>query len=656
MNNNSLRSDIVARRTYHRPKSDGSFETWEEVCQRVIEHQKWLWERTKKEPLNDSELIELEELKNLMISRKALLAGRTLWLGGTDKVKQREVSNYNCSFSNIETVHDVVDLFWLLLNGCGVGFKPITGSLSGFFKPIRDIKVIRSKKTIGDSKGIETNIETVENGIWTIKIGDSGEAWAKSIGKLLAGKHPKVKKLIFDFSEIRAAGTRLEGYGWISSGDSVISEIYPKIAELLSKKAGKLLSAIDILDICNYLGVIQTGRRGAEIALLDYGHPEWEQFARAKTNYWTKGLHHRSQSNNSLVFSKRPTKGELRYLFDIIMESGGSEPGLINGVEAKKRAPWYAGGNPCNEILLANKGFCNLSEVNINAFDNLDELLRACFLIGRANYRQTLVNLDDGILQRTWHENNEFLRLCGVSITGWVTRPETTPYDMKALRNASVSGAYSMAIELDMQVPKNVTTVKPSGTLSKIMGTTEGAHKPVSRYLFNNVTFSMHDPLVKPLEKAGYKVFKNPSSPDGVVVSFPVSWETVDFGNKEGLNKESAIEQLDRYKTLMENYCEQNVSITISYSPSEVDDIIDWLYDNWDSYVGVSFIYRTDPTKTAEDLGYQYLPQEPVTKEQYEEYVSKLKPVNLVKVEGGAVQDLDELDNLECPSGVCPIR
>jgi len=114
--------------------------------------------------------------------------------------------------------------------------------------------------------------------------------------------------------------------------------------------------------------------------------------------------------------------------------------------------------------------------------------------IARANYRQTLVNLDDGILQRTWHENNEYLRLCGVGLTGIATRQDLSQYDFKRLRNIAIHGAYSMADELGTQRPKNVTTVKPSGTLSKIMDTTEGVHKPLGKYIFNNVNFGKHDP------------------------------------------------------------------------------------------------------------------------------------------------------------------
>jgi len=627
------------------------------VCHRVVwDHQRWLWERVLGRSLNNNEKNELRELEALLLDRKALLAGRTLWLGGTETSKRREISQVNCSFTEIRNINDVVDAFWLLLNGAGVGFKPVPGTLNGFKKPVKEIEVVRTQKS-KDDRGREGNLETFNEGVWTISIGDSGEAWAKSIGKLLSGKYD-ADKLVFDFSEVRGAGGRLKGYGWISSGDEVISEVYPKIARLLSSRAGQLLDEIDILDIINYLGVIQTGRRGAEIAFSDYGSKNWERFATAKKDFWLHDNHHRTQSNNSLLFHRKPSKAELVNVFNIMLDSGGSEPGIINAEAMQKRAPWAVGTNPCAEILLSDAGICNLCTLNIAAFESISEAQRAYYIIGRANYRQTLMNLDDGILQIKWHQTNQFLRLCGTSMMG-VAMKQLSDYDLKVLKNSAISGAMSMAFELGTELPKNITTQKPEGTAAKIAGCTEGIHKPLGKYIFNNITFSRHEPIVEKLRLAGYTVFDNPSQPDGVVVTFPVCWEDVTgFTDVNGteVNLESAIDQLERYKTFMTEWTEQNSSITVSYSPEEIPSIIEWLDENWDSYVGVSFILRADPTKSAKDLGYLYLPQEVVTKERYEEYVSHLKPVTLDDLkETGGIEDVDFLDS-SCESGICPIR
>lgn len=657
-------------RTYHRPLREGEdlLESWDQVVDRVISHQRWLWERALGRELRDNEDDELEELRRLIIGRYMMPAGRTLWLGGTELSRKRESSMFNCSFTHVETVYDVVDVLWLLLQGCGVGFKPITGTLNGFRRPLDEIKVIRSTRTDRGGQDYNTEIYDPETRVWTIRVGDSAIAWAKAVGKLVAGKFP-AKTLVLDFTEIRPSGTRLKGYGWISSGDEQIAKAFKAIAKILSDRADQLLTRMDILDIVNWLGSILSSRRSAQIALFDYGQPEWEDFALAKKEWWIKGNAHRQQSNNSLLFMQQPTKGQLEEIFQTMVDAGGSEPGFINGLAAESRAPWFKGVNPCGEILLGNKSFCNLTEVNVLAFrgDKVG-LERALYLAGRMNYRQTMVNLRDEILQEAWHLNNQFLHLCGVGLTGIVGRPDLTAYDYKRMKNITVSAAYSMANELSAPLPKNVTCVKPSGTISKIMGTEEwgevpeGVHKPLGKFIFNNITYSKHDPLVARFKKAGYKVVDKPYEPESVLVTFPIKFDRVPFTRtmvtrKNGtheeveVNQESAIDQLNRYKLIQETWCEQNVSNTISYDAHEVPAIIDWMLDNWNCYVGVSFLFRNDPTKNAEDLGYAYLPQEVVTESVYEAYASTLKEIDYNGIE---MRDQEEMES--CATGACPIR
>ena len=655
----TARAEILTRRTYNRPLDDEGkvFETWEQTVARVIGHQEWLWVRVKDTALNKAERDELEELRQLMLDRKVLTSGRTLWLGGTDVARTRESSMFNCSFGQIETVHDIVDGLWLLLQGCGVGFKAIPGILNGFTKSA-EIRVIRSAKTDKKDKGYENNRDYLyyQDGlrVWELVVGDSAEAWAKAAGKIMAMKHA-VDVVVLNFREIRPAGVRLRGYGWISSGDELIAEGFAAICKIMNKSAGKLLSRMDILDVMNWMGTILSSRRSAEIAVMDSNAPEIDEFIVAKKDFWLHGNEHRQQSNNSILFHEKPTKWELAYIFQKIKEAGGSEPGFINAATALKRAPWFKGVNPCAEILLGNKSFCNLVEVDLGKFNgDYEGLQKAIRIAARANYRQTCVNLDDGILQRSWHELNEFLRLCGVGVTG-IVRWEYCDNALmwQDLRYNAQEGAHSMADELGLPRAKLVTTVKPSGTLGKIMDTTEGVHKPLGKYIFNNVKFSKHDPLVDILRDAGYRVWEPKGIFDAYIVTLPASYEDVKFDVVNGVevNLESAVTQLERYKMLMKNYVDHNCSVTISYDESEVPQIIDWLLENWNDYVGVSFIYRNDPTKTAEDLGYTYLPQEVVTKERYYEYVNTLKAIDL-----DAGNTLIDLEQEACATGACPIR
>lgn len=189
------------------------------------------------------------------------------------------------------------------------------------------------------------------------------------------------------------------------------------------------------------------------------------------------------------------------------------------------------------------------------------------------------------------------------------------------------------------------------------MDTTEGVHKPLGRYIFNSVNFGKHDPLVPLCRAAGYRVIDNPADPEAVLITFPVAWDGVQFdkfvknGVEMEVNLESAIAQLERYKMLMQNWCQQNVSATISYSVDEVPAITDWLLENWDYYVGVSFLFRADPTKSAADLGYLYLPQAVVTKKEYDDYVATLQDIVLDKS-----NDIDAELQDDCTTGACPIR
>jgi ribonucleoside-triphosphate reductase len=659
----STRANVVTRRTYNRPKEDGTFETWEETVDRVIDHQQWLWERAKGNTLDMSEIVELGKLRTLMLERKATVSGRTLWLGGTNVAKTREASQFNCSFGRVETVHDIVDAMWLLLQGCGVGFEPVVGTLNGFAKKL-EVKTVRSTKALGDAKGCPSNqswrsIDDAGKKTYHLKIGDSAEAWAKSAGKLFAMKDA-VDVLVLDFTEVRAAGERLKGYGWISSGDETISAAFNRICDLMNDRAGQLLTRIDILDVLNHLGTTLSSRRSAEIALMPVSDPEVDNFISAKKDFWLHGNEHRQQSNNSIVFHKKPTQWELSYIFDKMVEAGGSEPGFINAESAKKRAPHFKGVNPCAEILLGNKSFCNLVEVDWGKFlQDFGGLQESIEIVARANYRQTCVNLDDGVLQRSWHELNEFLRLCGVGATGIVkfldhhNGQSNVVTMLQALRASAKKGANSMADELGLPRAKLVTTVKPSGTLSKIMDTTEGVHKPLGKYIFNNVTFSKHDEIIPTLVASGYKVIDKPFESDSVLVTFPVAYEDVKFDVVDGkhVNLETAISQLDRYKLMMDHYVDHNCSVTISYDPSEVPVIIEWILENWETYVGVSFIYRNDPTKTAADLGYAYLPQEVVSEETYRAYANTLMPVDLTNL-----ASTDDLTDEECLTGACPIR
>lgn len=653
----SPRALATTLRTYCRDKGDGTLETPAESNTRATyQHHSMLAKRLDKK-LPPGELFALADLG---ARRLSTVAGRTRFLGGTEYSHSRAASQYNCSYLRVATVFDVVDAAWLLLNGCGVGFKPIVGTLHGIH--VAEVKVIPSSRD-ASYKGAEDNLtEFPEAGVMRLRIGDSAKAWAKALGKLML-LPSGLQRLILDFSECRGSGRRLTGYGWICNGDKPLADAMLAILRILSKKAGELLDEIDILDIINHIGTILSSRRSAQITLLDAGSPRRDEFAKAKKEYWL-GNNQRRQSNNTLQYWQQPSLAGIEEAIRHADACGGC-PGIENASAAREKAPWFDGSNPCHEILLPSHGFCNLVTNCLPRFQrNYAALERAVHLIARANYRQTCVDLRDGILQATWHQTNEALRLCGVSLTGIVQADWLTDYQIRRLRNAAVMGAYSQADEWGLPRPKAVTTIKPEGTGSKTMGSsvlgevTEGIHKPLGRYIFNWINFSTHDPLVQMYESAGYRVLPNPSDANNLLICFPVDYANVELDIVDGkeVNLESALIQLERYRRWNQLWADHTVSCTVSYSPEEIPSIAKWIYDNWDAgFIAVSLLRRNDPTKTAADLGHPYLPQEVRHKADYQEYVSRLKPLSAEQLVKAGFHDLPE-EGEECAGGACPVR
>jgi adenosylcobalamin-dependent ribonucleoside-triphosphate reductase len=664
----SARSQIVERRTYLRPLDDSGtiFEKPDDMLDRVIDHQKWLWERQKGSSLDFMELKELDELRGLMAKRKVSMSGRVKWMGGTDVVKERSSAAFNCSFTEVKAPADLVDVFWLLLQGCGVGFKPVTGLMTGFSSTVRDVLVVPSVRT--KKGGAEENIETwnAETKTWTITIGDSAKAWAKALGKIMAGKFP-AEVIVINLVELRGPGKRLKGYGWLSSGWRPLAKALGRICKLMIEAAERPLTAIEIGDIVNHLGTVLSSRRSAQIWLMDDINAELETFIDAKVGRYENGNEHREQSNNSILFNTKPERHTIVNLLKRILVGG--EPGFINAEEARRRAPDFVGGNPCAEILLPSKGFCNLVQVIWHRFNgDMPGLERAQYIAGRANYRQTCVSMRDGILQLGWDDNQHLLRLCGVAPLGYVSwEGLDNPEMLEAVATAAIDGANSMADEFGTPRPRRVTQVQPGGTSSKHMGLEgdevhEGAHLALSRWIFNNMNVSKDEPLVDILRAANYHITDHPFDPTSVLVRIPVAYpdspmftkiKMVINGQEEEVevNAESAVSQLERYKMLMKHYVQHNCSITVSFDEGEIDEMADWFMENWDSYVGVSFLQRNDPTKTAKDLGFAYLPQEAVSERVYEAYASTLLPIDLSQDKGHALIDMGD-----CASGACPIR
>lgn len=284
---------------------------------------------------------------------------------------------------------------------------------------------------------------------------------------------------------------------------------------------------------------------------------------------------------------------------------------------------------------------------------NEEKLLRAQALSARAGYRIATMELE----LPKWNEMQSRDRLIGTSFTGWFDMVNATGMTIeeqkeltRKMRKAAQNAAYEYADKLGLNRPELVTSVKPEGTLSQLPTVSSGLHFSHSPYYVRRIRINAADPLVKVCEELGYPIFpevgQEMATARTKVIEFPVK-------APEGKTKYdvSAIEQLEIYKMFMEEYVDHNASNTISVRNNEWEDVIQWVYDNWDSVIGITFM-------SLDDSFYALLPYESITEEEYNQRKSKMKPFVPSLISKYEIRGLEE--DLEsdpsCTTGACPIR
>jgi len=378
---------------------------------------------------------------------------------------------------------------------------------------------------------------------------------------------------------------------------------------------------------------------------------------------------HRRMSNNSVAFEQQPPKAVLDLVFDIMQAEG--EPGFINLEEAKRRRPNAEGLNPCAEILLDSYGVCNLTTINVVQFVengklNYKSLMKAQQLSARAGLRMTLVELEIP----HWNAIQQRDRLLGLSLTGVKDAMDLLNYDSisegRLLNDLLAEGraeADNYAKKMRVSAPLLTTTVKPEGTISQVAGgVSSGLHYSHAPYYIRRIRINANDPLAKAVQSLGWRIHaevgtlgyneeSDLAKPEAIaaastlVIDFPVA-----SGSKRTKSDVDVAEQLANYFTYQSKYTEHNASNTISVKPHEWQQASDIVYDNWDDFVGVSFL--------ADDGGsYRLAPYEACDKATYDELVASmraLKPSTLMIYDTSAGSDLDGADG--CEGGVCPVR
>lgn len=658
---------FVYTRTYSRfIPGIGRREFWWETVRRAVEYNCSLAPTSRE---------EAEKLYDNIYHMRQFLSGRTLWVGNTKVAESYPMANYNCAFEIIDDFHAYHDLFYLLMVGSGVGVRVLKEDAQKLPKVRTDIRILHKAY---DPKPVNKRLEytdvTFSGTTVTFAIGDSKEGWAQTLDHyfdiLTNNEYSRISEIVVVYDSIRPRGERLKNFGGTASGYESMMTMLDKIHKVITAagardgEARTQLKPIDLLDIANIIGenVVSGGvRRTSEIGLID---AEDKTCIEAKSHLYRqingrweidKSIAHRQMSNNSIYYRKKPTREMLHWHMQQMRYSG--EPGWINEEAGRKRRPNFNGCNPCGEILLDSHGMCNLTTVNVMAFVKdgvLDEkgLLEAQALSARAGYRMTCRELE---IHR-WDEVQNRDRLLGCSLTGWQDMVNAVGLDregqiqlLKKLRQTAHEAAEKIADRLGGNKPLLVTTVKPEGTLSLLPTVSSGVHYSHAPYYIRRIRISATDPLCKVCEELGYPIFpevgQDSENPVTKVVEFPVK---APEGTVKG--DVSAIQQLENYKMFMEYYVDHNCSITVHVRDNEWDDVEEWVWQNWDDIVALSFL-------SYDDNFYELVPYEAITKEEYEKRKAAMRPFNPTLLSKYEFEETElDIGDSECANGVCPVR
>lgn len=661
--------NFVYYRTYSRwLPEERRREYWWETVRRSVEYNTTLVPTTKE---------EAEKLYDNVYNLKQFLSGRTFWVGNTDVALNYPMANYNCAFEIIDSIDAFRDLFYLLMVGSGVGVRILKDDVEKIPKVRTDYKVIHEDYSPILSKEREdnTSIDFSHNNTVKITVGDSKEGWVQSLHLFFniihSNEYRNIRTIIINYDHVRPKGEKLKTFGGTASGHSSLKNMFYKIDKVL-KKSGLIrdkkrfkLKPIDCLDIANIIGenvVVGGVRRTAEIVLVDADDKECIE---AKSNLYKqidgqwivdKDIVHRQMSNNSIYYREKPSREQLHWQLEQMRYSG--EPGWVNEVAGRKRRPNMNGVNPCGEILLDDKGLCNLTTINVYAFVqedgslDLDGLLESQRLSAKAGYRMTCVELE----LPAWDATQQRDKLVGCSLTGWQDMVNATKLSideqgelLRKLRLVAQDAANEYAKEIGEVEPLLVTTVKPEGTLSQLPTVSSGVHYSHSPHYIRRIRVSSDDPLVKVCEELDYPVFPEVGQDWDTcvtkVIEFPVK-------APKGITKYdvSAIKQLENYKMFMENYVDHNCSITIHVREHEWEIVEEWVWNNWDDIVALSFL-------SLEDNFYKLLPYEAIDIEEYDRRVREMKPFIPSLISKYEREEVEfDISDEECATGVCPIR
>jgi ribonucleoside-diphosphate reductase alpha chain len=627
-------------------------ETWGEAINRYCADMFTRAARAQRKPL-DRRL--QQRLHDALLNGDIQPSMRTLATAGK-ALASCELANYNCTYVGVSEIDAIGDIAHILMSGSGVGF-----SVEQHF--------------IGQLPSLEpANGESV-----TLTVDDSRAGWSRHIKDALRELYSG-RDVVTDISQLREEGARLNTFGGYASGGMVLFDAFEKIKDIFTEaRATKQykLSAVQVADIVLLLAscIVSGGvRRSATIILFDRddegmlkykdfnsGVVMWSQDE--TTGKWVPGKHaHRALANVSAVCDSWKDYADFKQVWDQMIVSGAGEPGLVNRA-AMYRANMRIGRdildengelirfglNPCGEIILQPYQACNLTTLNIRASDTEKTLLEKVELATILGTIQALITSFEHVDKR-WNSTVERERLLGVCLTGIFDNEMTSTPGSELetlLQKLRAHARHTNSLYADaFRIPRSaaITAIKPAGNSSQLYDTASGIHPRFSEHYIRRIRQSKGDPISRFLKDAGVHTALSSQNESDVVFSFvrkaPANTRTAE--------QVTALEQARLWLVYAKNYTEHTVSCSIYYRANEAEELARFIYDNYEYFIGVSFIPYTDHV-------YPQAPYEKITAERYSELLSE----QVMSIDWTRLKDYETTDTtnvsheMACTAGGC---
>lgn len=599
-------------------------ESWEETVARLISYLK-----TKTDGKVDD--ATYKQLQDAITNLEVMPSMRLLMTAG-EACDRDNISAYNCSYLAINNKRAFSETLYILMNGTGVGFSC-------------------ERQEIDKLPPLPATFKEVDD---VIVVGDSKLGWAKAFKKLLSslweGDVPKI-----DYSRVRPSGARLKTFGGRASGPEPLRKLFEFTIHTAKGSAGRKLNSLEVHDIMCMIGEIVVVGGVRRSALISLSNLTDKRMRDAKSGAWYNDYPYRGLANNSVAYTERPDSETFMEEWLALVKSKSGERGIFNRVASQAQAGKWGrrdpllsyGTNPCSEIILRDKQFCNLTEVVVRGNDTESTLAHKVSLATiLGTIQSTLTSFQ--FLSEEWKKNTEEERLLGVSLTGIMDCKVTNnpdPKMLERLRDAARKTNEELSEKLGVPPSASITCVKPSGTVSQLVDSASGIHARHNAFYIRRVRIDKKDPVYSFLKEKGFPVEDEVFRPDSTAVfSFPMKAPDGAITR----NDMTAIEQLNLWLIYQRHWCEHKPSVTITVTDNEWPEVGAWVWKHFDEVSGISFLPHSNHT-------YQQAPYEDITEEQYKELASKM-PGDINWEELVEKDDNTEgAQTLACVAGICEI-